>query len=212
LTSVALDSGIDFRITVPWGWWELPVASEHLHDDIAGIVDARLTRSPDVLPQRDEIVALLEGAAAEARAAGAIYCAQIGIVEEDGAGFAASLIVAVRPLPGLTIGREADELDRLVRALPPPDGVRPSEVRVQSVTIGRLGTGVRRRVRREEPGGFDVVNISYYFHVRGTAHTAIVNATSPDCDAADELVELLDDIVATIVVTPAARRLPRPEA
>jgi hypothetical protein len=202
---------MDFRITVPWGWWELPVTSEHLHDDIAVIVDARLTRSPGLLSQRDDIVALLEGAAAEARVAGGIYCAQVGIVEEDDARFATSLVVALRPLPGLTIGHEAEQLDWLVRALPAPDGVRQSEVWVKPVTIGRLGTGVRRRARREIPGGFDVVNVSYYFPVRGTAHTAIINATSPNCDEADELVELLDDIVATIVVTPAARRLQRTE-
>jgi hypothetical protein len=209
LTSAALDSGIDFRITVPWGWWELPVTSEHLHDDVVGIVDARLTRSPGLFSQRGEIIALLEGAAVEARVAGAIYCAQVGIVDEDDAGFATSLIVALRPLPGLTIGHETEQLDRLVRALPAPDGVRQSEVTVQTVTIGRLGTGVRRRARRELSGDLAVINVSYYFPVRGTPYTAIINATSPNCEEADDLVELLDDIVATMVVTPAARKRPR---
>jgi hypothetical protein len=200
---------MDFRITVPWGWWELPVTSEHLQADIAAVVDARLARSPGLIARRDDIVGLLWGAAAESRVAGAIYCAQVGIVDEDDARFAASLIVALRPLPGLTIGREAEQLDRLVRALPAPDGVHSSEVVVQGVTIGRLGTGVRRRARRGAPDGFEVINVSYYFPVRGTPHTAIVNATSPNCGEADELVELLDDIVATIVVTPAPRRLQR---
>jgi hypothetical protein len=204
LTSIALDSGIDFRITVPWGWWELPVTSEHLRDDLTAVVDARLTRSPGLVAQRGEIISLLEGAAVEARRAGAIYCAQVGIVDGDDCGFATSLIVALRPLPGLSIGHESEQLDQLIRALPAPDGVRQSAVNVQSVTIGRLGTGVRRCARRQFPD-LDVVNVSYYFPVRGTAYTAIVNATSPNCGEADVLVDLLDDIVATIVVTPAAR-------
>jgi hypothetical protein len=211
LTSAALDTGIDFRITIPRGWWELPVTSEHLRDDVARIVDARLSRSPGLLAQRGQIVALLEGAAVEARVAGAIYCAQVGIVDEDDAGFATSLIVALRPLRGLTIGHETEQLDQLVRALPAPGGVREGGMNVQSVTIGRLGTGVRRLARRDLSGDLAVVNVSYYFPVRGTAYTAIINATSPNCNEADDLVELLDDIVATIVVTPAARNLQKTE-
>jgi hypothetical protein len=198
-------SALQVKIDIPLGWWELPVTSTDLHADIAAIVDRRLAFAPETALSRDDIVELLQSAARQAARAGAVFAAQIGI--EDVESFSASILLAIRRVPGLTPEHEVDQLELLVRHLAGPDGDRLTDEVVDRVTLGSLREGVRHRAIRELSDGLRIAMVRYYFPVEATPFVAIVNATSPNATAMSDLVEIFDDIVATILILPATPHL-----
>lgn len=198
----SLPNGLVVRVSLPPGWWELPVLADDVHAEVAALVDRRLRRSPEVADRRDELVELLSAAAMEAARVGAVFCAQIGIVGEDSS-FSAGIVVAVRELEGLEGLQGLDRLAAGVEALPAPPGLVERHVSVVEVRLGALGDGVRRQAVRGAPASLDSFSVSYYFPLADAPYVVIINASSPNVAEASELLVLFDRIVAQMDVAAA---------
>lgn len=198
----AVPNGLVVSVALPPGWWELPVLADDPDKVVEALVDRRLARAPEVADRRDELVAALTTAVAEARLVGAVFCAQIGIVGQE-TSFAASFVVAVREMEGLEGLRGLDRLAAGVEALPGPDGLAERHVSVVEVKLGRLGDGVRRQAIRQAPDRFDTLNVAYYFPLAVGPYVVMINASSPNVGEVPELLVLFDRIVGEIDVVAA---------
>lgn len=195
-------NGLVVRVSLPPGWWELPVLAADVRAEVAALVDRRLQRSPEIADRRDELVAVLTAAAVEAGRVGGVFCAQIGIVGDD-ASFSAGIVVAVREMEGLEGLQGLDRLAAGVEALPAPPGFVERHVSVVEVRLGSLGDGVRRQAVRGAPGALDAFSVNYYFPLTDAPYLVIVNASSPNVAEGPELLVLFDRIVAQMHVAAA---------
>jgi hypothetical protein len=192
--------GLEFQIVTPPGWWELPIMAPDVHAAVTTVVDERLAIAPpEARHQRDAVIQGLTLVALQARLAGAIYAAQIG-VRTEAFEFALALMVLLREVP-LELGHEEEELLAMVSALQREE-VAGDEVQVDTVALGRLGTGIRDH-RRRRIEGVPTTSVTYWFHVRGTPQVAVIKVTAPTAiDHVDDILPLLDGIVGSMVIMP----------
>lgn len=187
---------LDLRVAVPATWIELDLDPATRTESFARLVEARglAAQAAGVAP--GDLVAMLEGVAARARAAGAVYAAVYSDVI-DGIQVSASLIASVvdgqgpPPPPGTDAAAVARGL------VPMLAGSGPAEVRTLPA-----GPAVRVRTSLDAPvpggGTAPVDNVRYAVPLPGLDRLALLEFSTPSLDLSDAFAGLFDAIAATL--------------
>ena len=185
------------RITTPPGWWDLPLDPSSRAHDLALLVDTRL--DPANVAARPAVLELLEEAAELACASGAVFASQVGVVDAS-VRFAASVVVAVRPIAA----RDGVTLPEQVTALAedPAVGVDDRDVVVDTINLAGIGEMTRRRATRrvalDPETTLTCLCAQYFAALPGSSAVVIVTFTSPTTPAAGALYPLFDAIASTL--------------
>lgn len=174
-------SNASVSIVTPPHWWDLPLEPATRRQDIARLVEERgagLGRA-----ERAALAEVLADVADAAAASGAVFASQFGLVDR-GAGFSASLVVAVQS------GTEGHEtVEQALTDETPPD--------ITKVELA-AGPAVRRESRRRLGTG-EYLQVQYFLTV-GDDATIVISGSCVGLKDLDTAVGIFDPIVSTLKI------------
>jgi len=184
--------GLAISITTPPLWWDLPLDPVTGRDEMQRLVAERTRHLGDGV-DRAGIAATLDRAAVSARAMGAVFASQFGVVDE-GLEFAASVLVAVHRNPPGESGPDADA------------GPGESDVSIGPIQTAGLGAVTRRlsRLRIGAPGagGAETCLAQYFVAVPESGVTVVISGSCVGVDDLAAVGDLFDEIVGTVAIKP----------
>jgi hypothetical protein len=193
-----------FALRVPSSWFELDLVPSTRNASINSLVEERLKGVPEMLPHRATIVRLLRGAARDAWASGARYCACLVDPTDEGP-VSASVTVSVVTGPlGVRPGDPA--YAEALRAPLHPKLATSAEdtwrdvaaVDVPGATRGVRAWGVVDVEIPEDAGWVRVVQMLQFAPVPDANRVVLVTCTSPVLSLTEALLDVFDAICGTL--------------
>lgn len=187
-----------FRLATPANWFDLDLDPETRHDSIAALVDARIAKSPEIAPRREELVRMLLDAAHKAAANGIVF-SSIMAESVDGAGMSANIAVALTAATTADKdGPAVNDPKTMAAFFRHVAGKKQSEYK-QDVSIVELdsGSAVRLAGLKETPIEAEhqmlvTHTVQYFIPVPASKGLAVVTCTTPTIALGEGFSELFD--------------------
>jgi hypothetical protein len=191
---------LDFRILLPAKWIELDLDPQTRTSSFRTIVAQRGASALDQGDTADELVSVLETAAAQALALGAVYAAFYSDVLGEDRPVTASLLVSIvrgtgAPLPE---GANASTMVSALRDVYASGG----ETQVHELSASPA-VWVKSRGEAPTPGGaiVPVLNIRYLVPVPDLDRIVVMQFSTPNLALAEPFAELFDAIAGSLAWT-----------
>jgi hypothetical protein len=194
-----------FTLRLPESWIEFDIWRATRTGDLARLVDARIAETPEVAPRRGVLLKLLREVATEAERQGAVYCASMADVVEEGGTLAASVMVFQTDGAPDPAENTVEAIAGQVSAVAPTADGRPAWRRVEIVELD-AGRAVRvagveaAHVGARSP--ITAVVTQTLIPIPATPGVLNVVLTSPQVQIAEAMLDLFEAISATLAWTP----------
>lgn len=196
---------VGVSLAVPDSWWEFDIRPEGREATIHTLVDERLRETPELVPYRADLTAMLRKMAKDAHDSGAVY---LGCMAENFAGVPLSATVTVSVLgaknkQGVVLSTDPRAIAENLRTITPRregDAWR----KVTTVDIPEVGTAARTYgvedvpVAQGDSRTLRMVLTQTYIPVPGTTdQVVLVSGASPVLDLAEAFHDIFDAVTST---------------